>query len=145
MVVRVPTHPRPGENALGHKLRTLPAGKGANHAVAAARAGATVRLIGCVGKDEAGGRYLARLRRLGVDVTAVQVVVGVHTGTVHITVDDMGENSIIVVPGANSTATAFDVDQAAAFCSTRLLPIDLPRDLLKIADPVWSTSTSSPS
>jgi len=101
LVTRVERHPRPGETVLGEGLEQLAGGKGANQAVAAAAAGAMVGMVGCVGDDAGGTAYRARLERLGVDVSGLRVVAGTPTGTALIAVSDDGENSIIVVPGAN--------------------------------------------
>ena len=102
LVTRVERHPRPGETVLGDGLRSLAGGKGANQAVAAAAAGAEVAMVGCVGEDAGGAAYLARLARLGVDVSGVRAVPGESTGHAIIVVDSAGENSIVVVPGANA-------------------------------------------
>jgi ribokinase len=102
LVTRVERHPRPGETLLGDGLRRLAGGKGANQAVAAAAAGAAVAMVGAVGDDAGGAAYLHRLRARGIDVTGVRVVPGEPTGHALIAVDDNGENSIIVIPGANA-------------------------------------------
>jgi len=99
--VTVPQLPAPGATVLGSAARFSPGGKGANQAVAAARLGAQVTMIGCVGDDEFGGRLLAALRAESVDVTRVRVVRGVPTGIALITVGPGGENIITVAPGAN--------------------------------------------
>jgi ribokinase len=134
--VRVSAHPKPGETVAGRAMRILAGGKGANQAVAAARAGATVRMIGCIGQDEPGERYLARLRHLGIDVTAVRAVEGARTGVAHITVDDAGENSIIVIPGANSSLMTADVDRATTAIQSAdvlLLQLETPLSTVKRA------------
>ena len=86
----------------GQGLRRLAGGKGANQAVAAAAAGGQVAMVGCVGDDEGGAAYLLRLRERGVDVAGVRTIVGETTGHALIAVDEAGENSIIVIPGANA-------------------------------------------
>lgn len=101
LVTRVERHPRPGETLLGEGLSRLAGGKGANQAVAAAAAGAQVLMVGCVGDDAGGAAYRERLRDKGVDVSRVRVVAGQASGHALIAVDDHGENSIIVIPGAN--------------------------------------------
>ena len=103
LVTRVERHPRPGETLLGEGLSRLAGGKGANQAVAAAAAGAQVLMVGCVGDDAGGTAYLDRLRDRGVDVSRVRVVAGQASGHALIAVDDHGENSIIVIPGANAS------------------------------------------
>lgn len=102
LVTRVERHPRPGETLLGDGLHRLAGGKGANQAVAAAAAGAEVLMVGCVGDDAGGAAYRDRLRDRGIDVSRVRVVPGESSGHALIAVDDHGENSIIVIPGANA-------------------------------------------
>jgi ribokinase len=103
LVASVDRHPRPGETVLAHgALRTYAGGKGGNQAVAAAAAGAEVRMVGAVGDDSGGRAYLDRLRARGVDVGGVAVLAGTATGQAWIAVDEDGENSIVVVPGANA-------------------------------------------
>jgi ribokinase len=111
--VRVRRHPAPGETVLGTELTIRPGGKGANQAVAAARAGAAVRLVGRVGDDAIGRCYRAALGERGVDTGAVLDTPGQPTGTAHITVDDSGENTITVVSGANALLSTADVTRAA--------------------------------
>lgn len=102
LVAEVDRHPRPGETVLADgPLFRLAGGKGGNQAVAAAGAGARVSMVGCVGEDDDGLRYLARLQRLGVDVSGVHILHGETTGQAWVTVDAEGENAIVVVPGAN--------------------------------------------
>jgi ribokinase len=110
LVTRVERLPRPGETVPGSELARLPGGKGANQALAAAGAGATTALVGRVGADQLGRAYRAELARRGVDTGAVLVTPGVATGQALITVAADGENSIVVMPGANAHLTAADVD-----------------------------------
>lgn len=110
LVTRVDRHPRPGETVAGEGLRRLAGGKGANQAVAAARAGATVALAGCVGDDPEGRAYVERLASRGVDVSAVRTVPGTPTGHALVTVADGGENAIVVVPGANAAVDGREVE-----------------------------------
>jgi ribokinase len=110
LVTHVERHPQPGETVRGSGLERLAGGKGANQAVAASAAGATVAMVGCVGSDEAGSAYIARLLALGVDVAAVRVQPGCPTGHALITVDEVGENSIVVVAGANAAVTVEDLE-----------------------------------
>jgi ribokinase len=101
IVVEATRHPRPGETVVATTLRMHPGGKGANQAVAAARAGAAAALIGCVGDDAAGRELLSVIQAAGVACSAVRVIAGVPTGTGFITLA-AGENTIVVVPGANA-------------------------------------------
>ncbi len=102
--VTVARLPGPGATVLGSAARFTPGGKGANQAVAAARLGAEVRMVGCVGDDDFGRQLLATLRDEAVDASTVRVVTGVPTGLAMIAVDEAGENLIIVAPGANHEA-----------------------------------------
>jgi len=110
LVTHVERHPKPGETVRGSGLERLAGGKGANQAVAASAAGASVAMVGCVGSDEAGSAYVARLLALGVDVSAVRVQPGCPTGHALITVDEAGENSIVVVAGANAAVALEDLE-----------------------------------
>ncbi|WP_263730682.1 ribokinase [Cellulomonas sp. SG140] len=102
LVVDVARHPSPGETVLGGALRRSPGGKGANQAVAAARAGgATTSFVGAVGQDDAAELLLGSLRDAGVTTDTVQRV-DVPTGTALITVTPDGENTIVVAAGANA-------------------------------------------
>src|SRR5215472_1918246 len=112
--VTVPRLPEPGATVLGSAARFTPGGKGANQAVAAARLGADVRMVGCVGDDDFGRQLLAALRTEGINTGAVRVVAGVPTGLAMIAVDTQGENLIIVAPGANHEVGPPDVAAAVA-------------------------------
>nr|WP_274635968.1 ribokinase [Microbacterium bovistercoris] len=100
VVARVERAPRPGETVADGILTHQPGGKGANQATAAARLGASVRMLGAVGPDAAANQMRAALADAGVDVSAVQTA-DEATGTALIVVDETGENSIVVCPGAN--------------------------------------------
>ena len=112
--VTVPRLPEPGATVLGSAARFTPGGKGANQAVAAARLGAAVRLVGCVGGDDFGRQLLAALREENVDAGQVRTVNGVPTGLAMISVDPAGENLITVAPGANHEVGAGEVAAAAS-------------------------------
>ena len=101
LVTRVERHPRPGETLIGEGLERQAGGKGANQVVAAAAAGAAVAMVGCVGDDAGGTAYRERLTARGVDVSGVRTCPGTTSGHAIVTVADDGENSIVVVPGAN--------------------------------------------
>lgn len=102
LVARTARIPRPGETVQGTDYAELPGGKGLNQAVAAARAGARVTMVGAVGDDAAGGALRGVARGDGVDDSAITTVAGSPTGRALIAVDDAAENSIVVVPGANA-------------------------------------------
>jgi ribokinase len=111
LVVRVPVLPHPGDTVLGDRLLTVPGGKGGNQAVAAARLGADVRMIGRVGSDAFGGVLVAGLKEDGVDVSGVSVDAGMPSGAALIIVDSAGQNVIAVAPGANSRVAAAELDR----------------------------------
>ena len=129
LVTRVERHPRPGETVLGEGLQRLAGGKGANQAVAAAAAGADVAMVGCVGDDAGGTAYLARLQACGIDVSGVRVVEGTPSGHALITVSDDGENSIVVVPGANDLLDEREVAAVDALGDgdVLLVQLEVPR------------------
>ena len=104
-LVRVASAPAPGQTVLADGLRKAPGGKGANQAVAAARLGGTVAFVGCVGDDDDGAMLLRELRAEGVDSADVEIISRQNTGLAIVAVDRFGENSIVVVPGANFALT----------------------------------------
>lgn len=112
LVVRVEHLPAPGETILGRDFHTIPGGKGANQAVAAARLGGDVYMIGRVGQDSYGRTLRANLSAQGIDVESVQVDSASTSGIAMITVDEAGSNTIVVAPGANMALTPQDVIQA---------------------------------
>lgn len=101
LVATVARLPIPGETVTDAELSRFPGGKGANQALAAQRLGADVKLIACVGKDAAADEALVLLREGGVDLSGVQSVADMPTGTAMIAVAPSGENHIVVAPGAN--------------------------------------------
>ncbi|CAB0588960.1 ribokinase [Corynebacterium diphtheriae] len=103
--IQVARHPSPGETVLGHDSTISPGGKGANQAVAAALQGASVSFVGAVGNDTYADHALKILRSAGVNLDAVETIDD-NTGVAYIQVSDDGENSIIVIPGANAHVTA---------------------------------------
>ncbi len=113
LVIRAPRLPGPGETVVGPELHQFGGGKGANAAVAAARAGAEVHLVGAVGDDDFGRGALALLAADGVGVDGVTRL-AVSTGTAFIVVDDAGENQIAVAAGANAALSASTVTAALA-------------------------------
>ncbi|WP_220456248.1 ribokinase [Curtobacterium sp. ME26] len=107
--ISVQRHPAPGETTTATSaVRTL-GGKGANQAVAAARAGADVRMVGAVAADEQLVR--AALDADGVDTSAVAALRGASTGRAIVLVDEGGENSIVVIPGANAAIPSDSIDR----------------------------------
>jgi ribokinase len=114
LVVRAAQLPAPGQTVTGGVFARHQGGKGANQAVAAARAGASVTMIGAVGEDEYGRGALADLASEGVDVSRVVVVAGESTGLALIAVDERGANQIVVAPGANAALGATAIEEALA-------------------------------
>lgn len=111
LVVTSAKRPGAGETVLGDSFKTVPGGKGANQAVAAARLGAEVTMVGCVGDDSFGETILSNLQSNGVITNHVEPVTGMESGTAHIILAE-GDNSIVVVKAANDRITPEYVDQA---------------------------------
>jgi len=107
LVAKVERLPRPGETLSGATLERIPGGKGANQAVGAARLGADVRMVGCVGKDPSADEALAGLREAGVELDVREVDAPTGVAIILVAVD--GENVIVVVPGANARVGGFSV------------------------------------
>lgn len=136
LVVRLPTIPRPGETLLGGVFATYPGGKGSNQAVAAARLGGEVTMIGRVGADAFGDQLLRMARSEGIDTRFVGIDPNEATGVALIEVDAQGQNSIAVASGANFTLTAADV--ASAFADLErvdllVMPLETPIDTIVTA------------
>lgn len=131
--VRVARLPVPGETVLGSAAVIAPGGKGANQAVAAARLGAEVRMVGCTGDDDFGRTARTALEADGVDASGVRAVPG-PTGVALITVDPAGENVIVVAPGANALAGDTEVAEAlAAGADMLVLSAEIPVAVLTAA------------
>jgi ribokinase len=129
LVIRSARIPQPGETILGGEFRTVPGGKGANQAVAAARLGAHVSMVGRVGDDAFGTELLRNLSADGIDHTFVLRDPAAATGVALIVVDDAGQNSIVVASGANMNLSPADVDAAEAALITNnalLLQLESP-------------------
>ncbi|MGW3607764.1 ribokinase [Micromonospora sp. NPDC005161] len=124
LVVTASRLPRPGETVLGENFRTVPGGKGANQAVAAARAGAACDFVGAVGDDEFGTQMRASLVGAGVGVDGLRTVAGA-SGIALIAVDRDAENFIVVAPGANGTLTELDADDRARIAAADVLLLQL--------------------
>ncbi|HEY3417753.1 MAG TPA: ribokinase [Armatimonadota bacterium] len=129
MVVDVPTLPGPGETVLGGAFRLTPGGKGANQAVAAARAGGRVTFLTAVGDDGFGEESLQRFAAEGMETRYIRTKAGTPSGVALIMVDARGENLIAVAPGANGRLAPEDVD-AEAFMGARMaiLQLEIPLD-----------------
>jgi len=128
LVVSTERLPSPGETILGSDFQRFGGGKGANQALAAARMGASVTLIGKVGTDEPGRALVGELLRAGVEISRIGRTEG-PTGTAVITVDGRGGNTIVVVPAANAALTPADVEasrDAIAASDAVLVQLEVP-------------------
>ncbi len=136
MIVKAPRIPGPGETILGGSFSMAAGGKGANQAVAAGRAGGEVTLIACVGKDLFGDNALAGFTADGIDVGCVVRHETAPSGVALIIVNDDGENSIAVAPGANGLLLPSDIGRfESVIASARILVVQLetPMESVKAA------------
>lgn len=150
-VIRAKALPEPGQNVVADAMQLAPGGKGANQAVAAARLGANVYLVGRVGKDPFGSLLLRHLGQAKVDTSCVAVDTSKPTGCAFVTVLPDGENAIISALGANMALTQADIEGAFADlehldaiivqmgiplpCVDRVIQIGTDRDILVLLDP----------
>ncbi|HAC65968.1 MAG TPA: ribokinase [Cyanothece sp. UBA12306] len=129
LVAQTSRLPKAGETVLGNNFFTVPGGKGANQAVAAAKLGVKTYLIGRVGGDIFGEELLENLRLLEVNIDGVLIDSNINSGTAIITVEEEGENSIIVIPGANGNLDDSDVQRLEpilANATALLLQLEVP-------------------
>jgi len=136
LVIRAPRIPAPGETIAGSGFRTVPGGKGANQAVAAARSGAQVYLVGSVGDDDFGRRLMRGLADDEIDLSHLSVVDGESTGVAMIVVDAAGQNSIVLSPGANGRVTPEQIEACAGTikrASMLLCQLETPLDAVGCA------------
>ena len=130
LISQVRRHPQPGETLHGTGGQMLPGGKGANQAVAAAKLGGDVRMIGAVGTDAQAEVGLAGLRAAGVDLTGVREI-EVPTGLAIVTVAEDGENTIVVIAGANDSVDAAQVTAAKNMIAASSIVVcqgEIPRE-----------------
>ncbi|ASW53912.1 ribokinase [Plantactinospora sp. KBS50] len=134
LVATAPVLPLPGETVLGSDFVMLPGGKGANQAIAAARAGGAAVLLGAVGSDSFGVTLTARLAASGVDTSRLRVVYG-SSGVALVSVNAAGENTIVVVPGANAAFTGLSPEEIAVVCAADVLvaQLEIPLDTVLAA------------
>lgn len=136
LVVDVAQVPLVGETVMGGDLRRYPGGKGANQAVAAARLGRSVAMVGRLGDDEGGAILRVALESDGVDTSHLLTTSGVPNGVALIAVDGGGDNAIVVSPGANARLSPDDVAAAAdtlAEATVTLLQLEVPLDTIEAA------------
>lgn len=132
LVASVEVLPAPGATVLATGYGEHAGGKGLNQAVAAARLGASVAFVGCIGDDDAGRMLAAVMRDEGIDVSGLRILHGAPTGRALINVDARAENSIVVVPGANAMV---DASVAGSIPATRvvLAQLEVPVDAVVAA------------
>ncbi len=136
LVVEVDKIPVAGETVLGGDLRLIPGGKGANQAVAAARLGRRVAMIGRVGDDDAGATLRSAMDSAGVDTACLLTIEGAPSGTALIAVGADGDNAIVASPGANGRLSSADVEGAAgvlAAADVVLLQLEVPLEAVSAA------------
>jgi ribokinase len=136
MIVKTDRIPRPGETVIGGVFSRAPGGKGANQAVAAARVGSSVVLIGRVGADAFGDEALEGYVRDGIDVSRLTRDPGAHSGVALIFVDAKGENSIAVASGANANVSDADVEgvrDCIESAAVLLMQLEIPIDAVSAA------------
>ena len=144
LVARAPRLPKPGETVTGSNYFEACGGKGVNQAIAAARAGAKTAFLGAVGQDHAGEVLLEALRKDGVNVAAVRKVAA-PTGRALIGVGGDGENSIIVVPGANHEINVDDIERHRALlesCKVLLCQLEVPLAVVRRACELANSTTT---
>lgn len=131
-IVTAPTFPRPGETILGTSVTSAVGGKGANQAVAAALAGASVAMVASTGDDANGATARQRLAERGVQTTHVAVIATEPTGTAWITVAEQ-DNTIIVIPGANARWSPGDLPSAVGTAAVVLSQLEIPMEVVRAA------------
>jgi ribokinase len=144
LVASTPRLPRPGETVLGTHVVEHPGGKGLNQAVAAARTGCTVAMVGTVGGDDA-GRFLRSVAAdNGVDTTRLTITDTAPTGRAVITVDEHAENTIVVLPGANATVAAGDFPTGTVVLAQLEIPVTVVIAAFEAARAAGSTTVLNP-
>ncbi|TCI21393.1 ribokinase [Exiguobacterium sp. SL-9] len=132
LVVTTAKRPHAGETVIGQTFQTVPGGKGANQAVAAARLGAQVEMVGCIGSDEFGQRINQNFEQNGVGTSHLQTIDDEVTGTAHIVLAE-GDNSIVVVQSANKQVrfTETELDQLLDEHTLVLLQLEIPMETVE--------------
>ena len=133
LVMRTPRVPEGGETLHGHEFSTLPGGKGANQAVACARLGSRVAMIGQVGADGFGDALRDGLVADCIDVSHVRRTSSVGTGVAMILVEDIGQNRIVLAAGANGALSTLDIDEAGDLidgAALLVVQLEVPLDVV---------------
>ncbi len=136
LIIKVPHLPNPGETVLGGEFLTVQGGKGANQAVAAARAGGKVSFISCVGNDQFGIKSIENLKNQDIDVSAVKMINNKASGVAMINISKTGENSISVAPGSNSLLFPEDIERNTDIIKNAdilLLQLEIPIETVRMA------------
>lgn len=129
MVVNVSQIPQKGETVLAKEINYIPGGKGANQAYAMAKLGAEVAMIGCVGADRNGSKLLENLQSVNVNTKGIQIFKNQPTGMAVIAVEETGENSIVVISGANFMLTKQWIKQLQNYideCDVVIAQLEVP-------------------
>jgi len=135
-ILQVGNFPRPGETVVGHGYQVIPGGKGANQAVAAARLGADVSFLACVGDDDFGARMIERFRDDGIDTSGVMSMADTPTGIAFIQIVSSGENCIAISPEANGNFTPDILEQNMGLIRSAdmvLMQLEIPLETIEIA------------
>jgi len=133
LVVRTSRVPAAGETVIGHNFASVPGGKGATQAIAAARSGARVSMIGRVGNDDFGQRLQLGLNANGVDTSGIMVSEGISTGANLIMVNEIGENAICHTGGANLLLSIEDIDEQSQLirqADAIVLQLEIPQHIV---------------
>ncbi len=136
LVVKTERSPVPGETIAGQEFAMIPGGKGANQAVAAARLGSEVSMIGCVGGDIFGIQLIEQMRKEGIDTSRILTVQEASTGVALIQVQQDGDNSIVVVAGANGCVTpaiVMQAEEAIRSADVLLVQLEIPLEAVEQA------------
>lgn len=136
MVIEMRRMPTMGETVLGTRMTHVPGGKGANQAYAAARLGGDVKMLGCIGEDDFGELLKGNLTKCGVDTNDFKKVKSLGTGMASIYVDQCGDNTVVVVPGANmecSVSYLKENDEALKACDYVVLQMEIASDAIYYA------------
>lgn len=135
MVLNMNRMPVTGETVLGNDFTHVPGGKGANQACAAGKLGGRAKMLGCIGRDESGSILKQNLKESGVDVSGIKIS-DRFTGTASIYVNGSGDNSIVVIPGANSSCDVDflrEMDEAFQESTYVLLQMEIPTEAVYYA------------
>ncbi|MDC3132758.1 ribokinase [Flavobacteriaceae bacterium] len=136
LITRVKNFPAPGETIVGKEYLEVMGGKGANQAMASHRLGGKVQFISCLGDDANGKNALAYYQQEGLNASSSLIVNGIASGTAIIIVDEQGENSIIITPGANnklSSTYLSSIENSISEADIMLLQMEIPYETVKEA------------